>query len=119
MKRTSLICFSLICFSACSIYKSAGRSAFENKAPANIQSISVQSCDNVSELNLEISTHLSADFQEMIYSTENSEIWKKTNDNGSLNVTVIEKLEHDFSLCHYTFASQEEWLKVQDEFFLD
>lgn len=115
----TLISFSLICFSACSIYKSAGRNSFESKAPANIQAVSVQSCDNVSELNLEISTHLSPDFQELISSTESTEIWKKTNANGSVNVTVIEKLEHDYSLCHYTFASAEEWLKVQADFFLD
>lgn len=110
---------SLLSVSACSIYKSGGRNTFEAKAPENLPSVSAQSCDNVSEFNLGLSTHLSSDFAELIQESENVQVWKKDLEDGSMKVTVVEKLESQYSVCHYAFSSNEEWIKVQSDFFIN
>lgn len=123
-KFSSLATLGLILsISGCSIYRSEGRKTFESKVPTGVQtaaaynSLKSQNCEVMSELKLDLESSFLDGPQELLLAKDKYEVWQKITVQNSVEITVIENLGSQSSVCHYTFSSLNDWNEHQASFF--
>ena len=78
----------------CSLYSSAGRKQFEDKAPASIiQPVTLLGCRNLSPAEAWLKEEFPARQSELIEMNSDYEVWLRSFENAPWEVTVLTK--HD------------------------
>ncbi|MGZ3743199.1 MAG: hypothetical protein ACXVBQ_05005 [Pseudobdellovibrionaceae bacterium] len=117
MLRLSVFLLSLIFLSSCSIYSSAGRKQFEEKAPTSIQAFSLQNCRQLSAAEAWLKEEFPSSSHELVELHPDYEVWGKPLEDGQVEITVFSK--NDMSTtqsCIYNFESKLAWLTNKKNF---
>lgn len=121
MLKASFILFNLILLTSCSIYSSAGRKQFEEKAPTSIQTFALQDCRELGAAETWLKEEFPSRSQELVEINADYEVWEKSLENDQVEVTVYSKNAPEISLkateaCVYKFASQPLWMAYKKSF---
>lgn len=115
---------------SCSLYTSAGRKQFEDKAPtATIQTASQKPLDSIQNYSLQGCRELSVAetwFREEFPSTSHEliemhpdyEVWGRNLNGGQVEITVISQDGKSTESCIYKFESKQIW-QIYKKSFLD
>ena len=121
-----LMCFllSIAILSGCSIYSSAGRKQFEQKAPTEIvQSFSLQGCRNLSSAETWFKEEFPSNQSELVEMNSDYEVWARSLENSAVEVTVLTKADSNSNessqSCVYQFDSKEIWQQHKKAFLQD
>jgi hypothetical protein len=109
---------SLLLLTSCSLYSSAGRKQFEEKAPNSIQSFSLQSCREMSAAETWLREEFPNSSHELIEMHPDYEVWGKPLEDGQMEVTVISQDSKITESCVYKFESRKTW-QIYKKSFLD
>lgn len=105
---------------SCSIYSSAGRKQFEEKAPNSIQAFSLQSCRKLSAAETWFTEEFPSSSHELVEMNPDYEVWGKPMKNGQVEVTVFTKNDMGINTstesCIYKFESKSIWLTYKKSF---
>jgi len=118
MLRTTALIFSLMLLTSCSLYSSAGRKQFEEKAPESIQSFSLKSCRTLSAAETFLREEFPSNTHELIEMHPDYEVWERTLTNGQVEITVISQDNKTTDSCLYQFESKQIW-QIYKKSFLD
>lgn len=105
---------------SCSIYSSAGRKQFEEKAPNSIQAFSLQSCRELSAAETWFTEEFPSSSHELVEMNPDYEVWGKPMKNGQVEITVFTKndmgIHASTESCIYKFESKSIWLTYKKSF---
>lgn len=103
---------------SCSIYSSAGRKQFEDKAPSSIQSFSLQSCRTLGAAETWFREEFPSHSNELVEMHPDYEVWERTMEDGQVEVNVISQDNSGTDSCIYKFESKQVW-QIYKKSFLD
>lgn len=114
---------------SCSLYSSAGRKQFEEKAPTSITTTSQKPLESIQSYSLlgcrELSvaeTWFREEFpntsHELIEMHPDYEVWGRDIENGQVEITVISQDNKTTESCLYKFESKKIW-QIYKKSFLD
>lgn len=106
---------------SCSLYSSAGRKQFEEKAPASVvQNYSLSGCRDLSSAEAWFKSEFPTANNELIDLNQDYEVWAKELKSGAIEVTVLTKRDsnnHEAAQsCTYEFSSHEAWSTHRNNF---
>lgn len=128
MLRALHLIFSTMLLASCSIYSSAGRKQFEQKAPDSIQAFSLQGCRKLSAAELWLREEFPSRSQELVELHPDYEVWGRTLEDGQVEISVLTHPEGGSvgaaaavsitttESCAYRFESTSTWLAYKDHF---
>lgn len=120
----------MMLLSSCSLYSSAGRKQFEEKAPnsiqttmsqkplESIQAYSLQSCREMSTAEAWLREEFPNTSHELIEMHPDYEVWGKNMEDGQVEITVISQDSTATESCVYKFESKKIW-QIYKKSFLD
>jgi hypothetical protein len=125
-RLTLFLSFTLLT-SACSLYSSAGRKRFEDKAPSEPQaqatSFSLLGCRELSSAEAWLREEFPSSNSELVEMNPDYEVWAKTTDSASVEVTVLTKKDIGSTerpqSCTYEFESKATWLNRKKAFITE
>lgn len=117
LQRASLL-LSFLLLTSCSLYSSAGRKQFEDKAPGSIQAFSLQSCRQMSAAETWLREEFPSSTHELVEMHPDYEVWEKTLDDGHVEISVLSQENKVTEACLYKFESKEVW-RIYKKSFLD
>ncbi|HEY8269617.1 MAG TPA: hypothetical protein VIG33_01910 [Pseudobdellovibrionaceae bacterium] len=121
MLKASFSLLSLALLTSCSIYSSAGRKQFEEKAPNSLQAFSLQDCRELSAAETWLKEEFPSSSHELVEMHPDYEVWGKPLENGQVEITVFSKTDVNSLLsstesCVYKFESKPIWLTYKKSF---
>ena len=91
--RVGLILFPLL-LASCSLYSSAGRKQFEDKAPASlVQPVTLMGCRNLSSAEAWLKEEFPSSQSELVEMNNDYEVWLRSHEDAPWDVSVLTK--HD------------------------
>lgn len=130
MLRSFYFLLSLTLLTSCSLYTSAGRKQFEEKAPSSIQTTqsqkplesiqayALQSCREMSAAETWLREEFPNSSHELIEMHPDYEVWGRNLHGGQVEVTVISQDGRSTESCIYKFESKQIW-QIYKKSFLD
>jgi hypothetical protein len=123
-QKISAVLLSVSLFVSCSLYSSAGRKQFEERAPAStLQTFSLLGCRNLNQAEAWFKQEFPALDSELVEANADYEVWLQGSENTPWEASVLTKNDsskEDFSrLCTYQFASREVWLTQRKGFLME
>ncbi len=124
MPRFFLLLLLTAHLTACSLYSSAGRKQFEEKAPSNIiQTYAFLGCRNLGVAETWIKEEFLSATSELVDMTPDYEVWSKPLRGTSMEITVLSKPESSdqsgTQSCVYEFSSLTEWNSHKKAFLME
>ncbi|MBC7370296.1 MAG: hypothetical protein H7326_01955 [Bdellovibrionaceae bacterium] len=121
--RVGLILFPLL-LASCSLYSSAGRKQFEDKAPASlVQPVTLMGCRNLSSAEAWLKEEFPSSQSELVEMNNDYEVWLRSHEDVPWDVSVLTK--HDSGegdtpqICNYQFANRESWVTHRKAFLAE
>lgn len=116
MKSFSLL-LSLVFLTSCSMYSSAGRKQFEDKAKNSIQSFALLGCRELSAAEAWLKAEFPSRNNELIEMHQDYEVWGHSLPQNRLEIAVYTKNENEKTeSCVYHFESKQAWFDHKDAF---
>lgn len=125
MPRFFILLYLASLLPACSVYSSAGRKQFEEKAPSNIiQPFAFLGCRELSFSETWLKEEFPSTTSELIDMTPNYEVWLRMVKNSSVEITVLSRQDPSdqssgTQSCLYEFSSTAEWKSHKKSFLSD
>jgi hypothetical protein len=121
MLKTTVFLLSLILLTSCSMYSSAGRKQFEEKAQNAIQAFSLQNCRELSAAETWLKEEFPNGSQELVEIHPDYEVWRETMRDDHVQITVFSKnnlnnIATTTESCLYKFESTPIWLTYKKSF---
>jgi hypothetical protein len=122
MMRALIFLLSMgLIFSGCSLYSSAGRKQFEDKvSTVPLQTYSLLGCRDLGKAETWLKEEFPASNNELLEMNPDYEVWAKTLENGSMEVSVFSKPEAGEGTlaqnCLYSFPSRDSWKNHRQAF---
>ena len=115
MKRLSLLPI-LFLLSACSVYKSQGRKAFESDSSGNLKTYSLVSCKKQNSITAWFQSEFPNKNYELVLTEPDLEIWKGANSDDTVEVRAVQINAAGQIACSYQFANEGAWRSYQKDF---
>lgn len=111
--------FASLLMSSCSVYRSAVRKDFENRAPGRLtaSATSLGECVELSPLAAWIERELPGGAFELLVAENDMEVWKRTLSDGEVEIRSFRSLTHQTLACHQLFSSEQDWLEALPAYF--
>ena len=121
IQRCAGLLFTCWVLSGCSLYSSAGRKQFEEKAPASVdQAVSLSGCRNLTSGEAWLKEEFPPRENELIEMNSDYEVWLRSHEAAPWEVTVLTKHDSDngdaAQICTYEFAGHDAWLTHRKDF---
>lgn len=119
MLRGFYLLLTLLLLTSCSIYSSAGRKQFEQKAPESAPAFSLQGCRKLSAAEAWLKEEFPNRSHELVEMHPDYEVWGRTREDGPVEISVLTRTEGPTATtesCLYNFESTATWLAYKSHF---
>ncbi len=115
---SSLLAASFL-MSSCSVYRSAVRKDFENRAPGRLtaSAAGLGECSELGAFSAWIEREFPGGAFELLVAENDMEVWKRTLSDGQVEIRGFRSLTQHTLACQQFFSSEQDWQEALPGYF--